>query len=53
MRFAVILAALVLSACAATQQQKLANDRCHGHWKVATSQVNGKTVYTAVCDTSK
>lgn len=37
-----------LSSCA-TPAQKLANDKCHGHWQVITSQVNGKTMYSAAC----
>lgn len=41
-------AALLLAACA-TPAQKLANDKCHGHWTVITSQVNGKTIYSAAC----
>ena len=41
-------AVLLLSACA-TPAQKLANDKCHGHWTVVTTQVNGKPIYTAKC----
>jgi len=43
-------AALLLAACA-TPTQKPANDKCHGHWQVITTTVNGKTVYTAACAT--
>jgi starvation-inducible outer membrane lipoprotein len=48
MRFAILTAALLLAACS-TPAQKLANDMCHGHWTVITSQVGGKTVYSAAC----
>lgn len=46
---ALLIGAVLLIAGCTTQQQKLANDRCHGHWQVVTSQVNGKTVYSAEC----
>lgn len=48
MRALIIGAVLLLSACA-TPAQKLANDKCHGHWTVITTQVNGKTIYSSAC----
>ena len=48
MRALVITTVLLLAACA-TPAQKLANDKCHGHWTVITTQVNGKTIYSAAC----
>lgn len=45
---ALLLVLAGLSACS-TPAQRLANDRCHGHWQVVTTQVNGKPVYKAEC----
>lgn len=45
---ALCVGTILLAACA-TPAQKLANDKCHGHWQVITTQVNGKTVYSAAC----
>jgi hypothetical protein len=52
MRLAIIGAVLLIAGCA-TPAHKLANDQCHGHWRVVTTQVHGKAVYSAVCAGSK
>jgi hypothetical protein len=52
MRAITIGIVLLLAGCA-TPAQKLANDQCHGHWRVVTTQVHGKTIYSAVCAGSK
>jgi len=52
MRPLILGAVLLLSACA-TPAQQLANDKCHGHWTVITTQVNGKTIYSSACAGAK
>ncbi len=49
MKYIAILGAVLLLAGCSTPAQRLAHDKCHGHWTVITSQVNGKTVYSAAC----
>jgi len=49
MRALIVLGAVLALAGCATPAQKLANDKCHGHWQVITTQVNGKTIYSAIC----
>ena len=48
MRLAIAAALLALAACS-SPAQRLANDRCGGHWTVVTSKVNGRTVYRSAC----
>lgn len=49
MKYLSLIGAVLLLAGCATPAQKLASDKCHGHWQVITTQVNGKTVYSAAC----